>query len=125
MSAIEKAREESDLILNKVPVIAASKPHIWFLVLLWFPLVPMSLIWPSLVPVTVQLALGNHTNIISAAAASIAAGVAAAGTMHAKKAADNTAEQLELTRQNHALLHTVHADAAAELGQVPGVADPQ
>lgn len=125
MSGLDTVRKDADFVLGKVPVVASSKPHIWFLVLLWVPLVPLSLIWPTLIPVSIQLALGNHTNIISAAAASIAAGAAAGAHAHAKASRRAQEQQLELTRQNHALLHTVHADAAAELGHVPGVAEPQ
>jgi len=67
-----------DRFLAALPAASASKPHIWLLIALWVVLVPVTLIWPHLVPLPIALALGNHTNIVSAVGSSIAAGVSTA-----------------------------------------------
>jgi hypothetical protein len=84
-----------DRFLAAIPSASASKPHIWLLVFMWVVLVPTALIWPHLIPLSVMIALGNHTNIVSAVGASIAAGASTA-----------THRQVKLHRARVEELHT-------------------
>jgi hypothetical protein len=105
-----------DRILQWVPRILSSKPHIVFLTLLGVYLVLVPLVGIA-VSAHAELIGGNYTNVTSDIGACIAAG----GTLHlvnqGRKRQRADAERLRLLREVHALLHHVHADAATALGQ--------
>ncbi|HEX9030332.1 MAG TPA: hypothetical protein VF834_00720 [Streptosporangiaceae bacterium] len=105
-----------DQALQWVPRILSSKPHIVLLVLLGIYLIVLPLTG-VVVSAQSELIGGNYTNVTSDIGACIAAG----GTLHlvsqGRKRQKTEAERLRLTQEMHTLLHHVHADAAAELGQ--------
>jgi hypothetical protein len=106
-----------DRILQWVPRLLASKPHVVALTLLGVYLVVLPLVGIT-VSAKAELIGGNYTNVTSDIGACIAAG----GTLHlisqSRKRIKLDQERLRLLREVHGLLHHVHADAAAELGHV-------
>jgi hypothetical protein len=122
--ADDQAESRFERILQWVPRLLASKPHIIALTALGIYLVVLPL-FGVVVSSKSELVGGNYTNVTSDIGACIAAG----GTLHlvnqGRKRRKVDAERLRLTREMHALLHHVHADAAAELGHdVPSLPDP-
>lgn len=113
--ADDRAQSKLDRILQWVPRLLASKPHIIALAALGVYLVLLPL-FGVIVSNKAELIGGNYTNVTS----DIGACVAAGGTLHLvnqnRKRRRAEAERLRLTREMHALLHHVHAEAAAELG---------
>lgn len=113
--ADDHAESKLDRILQWIPRLLASKPHIVALTALGFYLVLLPLFGVE-VSSKSELIGGNYTNVTS----DIGACVAAGGTLHlitqGRKRRRAEEERLRLTREIHALLHHVHADAAAELG---------
>lgn len=113
--ADDRAQSRLDRILQWVPRLLASKPHIIALTVLGIYLVLLPLFGVA-VSAKSELIGGNYTNVTS----DIGACVAAGGTLHlvrqSHKRRKVEAERLRLTREMHALLHYVHADVAAELG---------
>lgn len=103
-------------ILQWVPRVLASKPHIVALTALGIYLVLLPL-FGVIVSNKAELIGGNYTNVTSDIGACIAAG----GTLHlvnqSRKRRKAEDERLRLMREIHALLHHVHADAAATLLQ--------
>ena len=110
------ATSRFDRILQWVPRILSSKPHIVALMLLGIYLIVLPLVG-VVVSAKAELIGGNYTNVTSDIGACIAAG----GTLHlvsqSRKRQKLDAEWLRLLTEVHALLHHVHAAAAAELGQ--------
>lgn len=106
-----------DRALQWVPRILSSKPHIVWLVLLGLYLIVLPLLGIA-VSAKAELIGGNYTNVTSDIGACIAAG----GTLHlvnqARKWQKLDAERARMLREVHALLHHLHPDAAAQLGQV-------
>ena len=104
-----------DRILQWIPRLLSSKPHVVLLTLLGVYLVVLPLIGVA-VSSKAELIGGNYTNVTSDIGACIAAG----GTLHlisqSRKRMTIDQERLRLLREVHGLLHHVHADAAAELG---------
>jgi hypothetical protein len=107
-------------LLTQVPIILASKTAILFLVALFAYLVVLGVIglfYPDLEPsATIQLVLGNYTNVTSALGASIAAGasvtVAVEVKDHVKKVRDAEHKQ-HLFREQFRKLHGIpHPDDA-------------
>jgi hypothetical protein len=107
-----------DRILQYVPRILASKVHVLFLAGLGIYLVLVPLLGIA-VSAKAELIGGNYTNVTSDIGACIAAG----GTLHlirqSRRRSRLEEERLRLTREVHRLLHHVHSEAAAELGQAP------
>lgn len=107
-----------DRVLQYVPRALSSKAHVIFLGLLGVYLVLLPLFGVR-VSANAELIGGNYTNVTSDIGACIAAG----GTLHLIRQAHKRHrvedERLRLTRDMHRLLHTVHTDAAARLGQQP------
>ena len=105
-----------DRILQWVPRILSSKPHIVVLVLLGLYLIVLPLIGVA-VSAKSELIGGNYTNVTSDIGACIAAG----GTLHlvsqGRRRQKVDEERLRLLTEVHTLLHHVHATEAAELGQ--------
>jgi hypothetical protein len=104
-----------DRILQWIPRLLSSKPHVVMLVLLGLYLVILPLFGVA-VSAKSELIGGNYTNVTSDIGACIAAG----GTLHlisqGRKRQRLDEERLRLLREVHGLLHHVHATAAAELG---------
>ncbi len=102
-------------ILQWIPRLLSSKPHVVLLILLGVYLVLLPLLGIA-VSSKAELIGGNYTNVTSDIGACIAAG----GTLHLisqnRRRAKLDAERLRLLREMHVLLHHVHAHAAGELG---------
>lgn len=102
--------------LQWVPRILSSKPHIVWLVALGVYLIVLPLFGIA-VSAKSELIGGNYTNVTSDIGACIAAG----GTLHlvsqGRKRQKVDAERLTLLKEVHTLLHHLHPDAAAEIGQ--------
>jgi hypothetical protein len=114
-----------DRALQWIPRLLSSKPHIVLLMLLGIYLIVLPLLG-VVVSAKSELIGGNYTNVTSDIGACIAAG----GTLHlvsqSRKRQKVDAERLHLLTEVHALLHHVHSDAAAELGQpAPTPAEPE
>ncbi len=112
-----------DRILKWVPRILSSKPHIVVLVALGVYLIVLPLIGIA-VSAKAELIGGNYTNVTSDIGACIAAG----GTLHlvnqSRKRQKLDAQRQRMLTEVHTLLHHVHADAAAQLGQPAPPLDP-
>ncbi len=97
--------------LAAIPGLLASKPSIIFYLLLFVYLVGfgvLGLFVPALEPsATLQLVLGNYTNVVSALGASIAAG----GTVHViREQAKHNDRQHQFREQVRAHLNLPHPD---------------
>lgn len=107
-----------DRVLQWVPRILSSKPHVMALMLLGVYLIILPL---AGVPVSAQSELigGNYTNVTSDIGACIAAG----GTLHligqSRRRRQIEEERLRLARESHRLLHYVYSDAGRQLGHAP------
>ena len=110
------AQNKFDRILQWIPRLLSSKPHVVLLILLGVYLVILPL-FGVVVSAKSELIGGNYTNVTSDIGACIAAG----GTLHlisqGRRRRQLDEERLRLLREVHNLLHHVHASAAAELGQ--------
>jgi hypothetical protein len=106
-----------DRILQWVPRILSSKPHVVVLMALGVYLIILPLCGVH-VSSNAELIGGNYTNVTSDIGACIAAG----GTLHlvsqSRKRQKMEEERLTLARETHRLLHYVCPDAARELGHV-------
>ena len=113
--ANDEPRSRLDRILQWVPRILSSKPHVMLLMGLGVYLVLLPLFGIK-VSASSELIGGNYTNVTSDIGACIAAG----GTLHLvsqnRKRRKIDEERLRLAQETHRLLHTVYADAAHELG---------
>src|SRR5689334_716413 len=114
--ADDTPRSRLDQVLQWVPRILSSKPHVIALVALGVYLIVLPLLG-VMVSAKSELIGGNYTNVTSDIAASIAAG----GTLHlvnqGRKRQKVDAERLTLLKEVHALLHHLHPEAAAAIGQ--------
>jgi len=117
--ADDTPRSGLDRVLQWVPRILSSKPHVIALVVLGVYLILLPLLG-VMVSAKAELIGGNYTNVTSDIAASIAAG----GTLHlvnqGRKRRQMDEERLRLARETHQLLHLVYADAARQLGHIGG-----
>jgi hypothetical protein len=115
--ADEEPRSHIDRILQWVPRILASKPHVLVLMGLGVYLIVLPLLGIT-VSSNAELIGGNYTNVTSDIGACIAAG----GTLHlvaqSRKRRKIEEERLKLARETHRLLHYVCGDAARELGHL-------
>ena len=113
--ADEAPRSRIDQILQWVPRLLASKPHVVWLIGLGVYLIIVPLAGVN-VSAKAELIGGNYTNVTSDIGACIAAG----GTLHlvsqGRKRGRAEQERLRLARETHRLLHYVYRDAARELG---------
>jgi hypothetical protein len=109
------AQNAFDRILQWIPRVLSSKPHVVLLTLLGVYLVILPLLGVNVSPKS-ELIGGNYTNVTSDIGACIAAG----GTLHlisqGRKRMRLDEERLRLLREVHSLLHHVHSAAATELG---------
>ena len=112
----DEPRSWFDRALQWVPRILSSKPHIVWLIALGLYLIVLPLVGVA-VSAKAELIGGNYTNVTSDIGACIAAG----GTLHlvsqGRRRQKLDAERLSLLRDVRALLHHVHPEAAAQLGQ--------
>src|SRR6516164_9177227 len=117
--ADDTPRSPLDRVLQWVPRILSSKPHVIALIALGVYLILLPLLG-VMVSAKAELIGGNYTNVTSDIAASIAAG----GTLHlvnqGRRRRKIDDERLRLARETHELLHQVYGDAARQLGHVPG-----
>src|SRR3984957_17269910 len=108
-------RSRIDRILQGVPRVLSSKPHVLLLIGLGVYLVVLPIVGVR-VSSNAQLIGGNYTNVTSDIGACIAAG----GTLHlvaqSRKRGKVEEERLRLAQETHRLLHYVYGDAARELG---------
>jgi hypothetical protein len=115
--ADEQPRSRIDRILQWVPRILSSKPHVILLIGLGIYLIVLPILGVK-VSSSNELIGGNYTNVTSDIGACIAAG----GTLHlisqGRKRRRIEEERLMLARQTHRLLHHVYFDAARQLGHV-------
>jgi hypothetical protein len=106
-----------DRVLQWVPRLLSSKPHVIILMALGVYLIVLPLCGVH-VSANAELIGGNYTNVTSDIGACIAAG----GTLHlisqGRKRQRMEEERLMLARQTHRLLHYVCPDAARELGHL-------
>jgi len=113
--ADEKPRSRIDQMLQWVPRILSSKPHVLVLLGLGVYLIVLPLLGVR-VSANAELIGGNYTNVTSDIGACIAAG----GTLHlvaqSRKRRKVEEERLRLARETHRLLHFVYSDAARHLG---------
>jgi hypothetical protein len=110
-------------ILQWIPRLLSSKPHIVLLTMLGVYLVVLPL-FGLVVSQKSELIGGNYTNVTSDIGACIAAG----GTLHlisqGRRRMKIEHERLRLLQDVHTLLHHVHSDAAAGLGLAPAKPRP-
>jgi hypothetical protein len=104
-----------DRILQWIPRVLSSKPHVVLLTLLGVYLVMLPLFGVRVSPNS-ELIGGNYTNVTSDIGACIAAG----GTLHlisqGRKRQRLDQERMRLLREVHSLLHHAHPEVAAALG---------
>jgi len=120
MSVTDLADDTPGSMFNKalqwVPRILSSKPHIVWLMALGIYLIVLPLLGIA-VSAKSELIGGNYTNVTSDIGACIAAG----GTLHlvsqGRKRQKADAERLTLLKEVHALLHHLHPEVAADIGQ--------
>jgi hypothetical protein len=121
--AMDNPRSRFDRVLEWVPRILSSKPHVVALIVLGVYLIVLPLLGVA-VSAKAELIGGNYTNVTSDIAASIAAG----GTLHlvnqSRRRRKLDEERLRLARETHELLHQVYGDAARQLGHAPSPARP-
>lgn len=113
--AADGPRSRVDQILQWIPRILSSKPHVIVLVGLGIYLIMLPLLGVA-VSARAELIGGNYTNVTSDIGACIAAG----GTLHlvsqSRRRRKIEEERLLLARQTHRLLHHVYNDVARQLG---------
>jgi hypothetical protein len=117
--ASDEPQSRVDKILQWIPRLLSSKPHVVVLVILGVYLIVLPLVGVN-VSAKAELIGGNYTNVTSDIGACIAAG----GTLHlvnqSRKRSKVEAERLRLAQETHRLVHYVYSDAARELGhQLP------
>jgi hypothetical protein len=116
--ADDQPRSRVDRILQWVPRLLSSKPHVVLLMFLGVYLIVLPLTGVK-VSANAELIGGNYTNVTSDIGACIAAG----GTLHlisqGRKRRRIEEERLTLARQTHRLLHHVYDDVAKQLGHTP------
>ncbi len=127
--ADDEPKSRMDRILQWVPRVLSSKPHVLILMGLGVYLIVLPILGVR-VSSNAELIGGNYTNVTSDIGACIAAG----GTLHlvaqGRKRRKVEEERLRLARETHRLLHYVYGDAARELGHLvvaatgPGVDKP-
>lgn len=119
--ADDAPKSRIDRILQWVPRILSSKPHVIVLMGLGIYLILLPLLGVR-VSANAELIGGNYTNVTSDIGACIAAG----GTLHlvnqSRKRRKIEEERLMLARQTHHLLHYVYGDAARQLGHIGQIA---
>jgi hypothetical protein len=115
--ADDEPKSRLDRILQWVPRVLSSKPHVLLLMGLGVYLIVLPIVGVT-VSSNTELIGGNYTNVTSDIGACIAAG----GTLHlvaqGRKRRKIEDERLRLAQETHRLLHYVYGDAARELGHL-------
>ena len=115
--ADDEPRSRIDRVLQWVPRVLSSKPHVLLLMGLGVYLIVLPILGVT-VSSSAELIGGNYTNVTSDIGACIAAG----GTLHlvaqGRKRRRVEEERLRLAQETHRLLHYVYGDAARELGHL-------
>jgi hypothetical protein len=115
--ADDEPKSRLDRILQWVPRVLSSKPHVLALMALGVYLIVLPIVGVT-VSSSAELIGGNYTNVTSDIGACIAAG----GTLHlvaqGRKRHKVEEERLRLAQETHRLLHYVYGDAARELGHL-------
>jgi hypothetical protein len=115
--ADDEPKSRIDRILQWVPRVLSSKPHVLLLMGLGVYLIVLPILGVT-VSSNTELIGGNYTNVTSDIGACIAAG----GTLHlvaqGRKRRKVEEERLRLAQETHRLLHYVYGDAARELGHL-------
>jgi hypothetical protein len=118
--------------LDRLPYLLSSRPIILFGILLFFYLFVFAGIatlvgHPGAVSANSQLIFGNYTNVTSSVGAGIAAGASLTLLNHqrhahrvAQAALDAAHEARTFAQETHRLMHSLHPEQAAKLGQTPG-----
>ena len=115
--ADDEPKSRIDRILQWVPRVLSSKPHVLVLMGLGVYLIVLPILGVR-VSSNAELIGGNYTNVTSDIGACIAAG----GTLHlvaqSRKRGKVEEERLRLAQETHRLLHYVYGDAARDLGHL-------
>jgi hypothetical protein len=115
--ADDEPKSRVDRILQWVPRLLSSKPHVVLLMGLGVYLIVLPILGVR-VSSNAELIGGNYTNVTSDIGACIAAG----GTLHlvaqGRRRRKVEEERLRLAQETHRLLHYVYGDAARELGHL-------
>jgi hypothetical protein len=115
--ATDTPRSTLDRVLQWVPRLLSSKPHVILLLGLGVYLIVLPIVGVR-VSANAELVGGNYTNVTSDIGACIAAG----GTLHlvsqGRQRRRIEEQRLRLAQQTHRLLHHVYADAARQLGHI-------
>jgi len=115
--ATDQPKSALDRVLQWVPRVLSSKPHVIALVGLGIYLIVLPLAGVN-VSARSELIGGNYTNVTSDIGACIAAG----GTLHLisqnRKRTRMEEQRLRLAQETHRLLHYVCHDAAQQLGHL-------
>jgi hypothetical protein len=120
--ADEQPRSRVDKILQWVPRLLSSKPHVVLLLALGIYLILLPLLHVYTPSATAMLIGGNYTNVTSDIGACIAAGGTLTLVSQSRKRRRIEEERLRLARETHRLLHYVYGDAARQLGHLAGAA---
>lgn len=125
-------RSRLDRALARLPYLLSSRAVILFGILLFFYLFVFAglaalLGHPGAVSTNTQLIFGNYTNVTSSVGAGIAAGASLTLLKHHRRvhrisraALDAAQEARDFAQETHRLLHSLHPEHAARLGQSPG-----
>jgi hypothetical protein len=119
--ADEQPRSRMDKMLQWVPRLLSSKPHVVLLLALGIYLIVLPLCGLH-VSSNAELIGGNYTNVTSDIGACIAAGGTLTLVSQSRKRRGIEEERLRLARETHRLLHYVYGDAARQLGHLAGAA---
>jgi hypothetical protein len=121
--AVDAPTSRLDRILQWIPRILSSKPHVMILMGLGVYLILLPLFGVH-VSSNAELIGGNYTNVTGDVGACIAAG----GTLHlvnqSRKRRRMDEERLRLARESHRLLHYIYGEAAHQLGHLTVAAPP-
>ncbi len=115
--ADQQPRSRTDRILQWVPRLLSSKPHVVALLGLGIYLVVLPLAGVR-VSADAELIGGNYTNVTSDIGACIAAGGTLTLVGQSRRRRRIEEERLRLSRETHRLLHFVYSDAARQLGHL-------
>jgi hypothetical protein len=128
----QPTRSRLDRALGRLPYLLSSRSIILFGILLFFYLFVFAGLatlfgHPGAVSTNTQLIFGNYTNVTSSVGAGIAAGASLTLLKHqrhahrvSQAALDAAREARAFAQETHRLMHTLHAEQAAKLGQTPG-----
>jgi hypothetical protein len=115
--ASQEPRSRIDRILQWVPRVLSSKPHVVLLIGLGIYLIVLPLAGVK-VSADAELIGGNYTNVTSDIGACIAAGGTLALVGQSRRRRRVEEERLRLARETHRLLHYVYSDAGRQLGHL-------